>query len=345
MFNIFNSKETVSISPSIVVFTIFFLLGLYFLYFIKSIIILLFLGFIVMVALNPAVTMLNRRLRIPRAIGSVLTYLLVIGSLVTIAALIIPSLTNQVYQLLKSIDVPVLQQELLNYGFDRPELGNIVNQVGNSVSVAFAIITSTFSSIFTFFTLLVISLYMMLDRPNLHKKIMWFTREEKQVEAFKQFLDSLEFQLGGWVRGQLVLMVVIGVVTFIGLSLLGVPFALPLAILAGMLEIVPNLGPTLAALPAIALAYIYLGPVMAGATAIFYVIVQQFENNIIVPKIMKDNVDVNPLVAIVTILIGLELGGIIGAILAIPMYIVLRTLYSLWFRQALPRTSSDKPAV
>lgn len=263
-------------------------------------------------------------------------YFLMIGGIVLVGALIIPPLMNQLYQLFRSVDLPFLQKELNNYGFEVPEIGNLVGRVGDTVNVALTIISGTFSRIFTFFTLLVISFYLMLDRPNLYKKAMWVTRDKKQVEEFRLFLDSLEMQLGGWVRGQLVLMVVIGVITFIGLSLLGVPYALPLAILAGLLEIIPNLGPTLAAFPAIVLAYLYFGPVIALATVIFYLVVQQIENNLIVPKIMKDNVDVNPLVAIVTILIGLEVGGVVGAVLAIPSYIIFRTIYGIWFRHNLP---------
>jgi predicted PurR-regulated permease PerM len=190
----------------------------------------------------------------------------------------------------------------------------------------------TFSRIFTFFTLLVISFYMMLDRPNLYKKASWFTRDAKQIQDFKTFIDSLEEQLGGWVRAQLVLMLVIGLITFGVLTLIGVPYALPLAILAAALEIIPNIGPTIAAIPAITLAYIYFGPAWAAFTAVCYIGIQQVENHIIVPKIMKDNVDVNPLVAIVTIIVGLEVGGVIGAILSIPTYIIFRTVYSIWFK-------------
>lgn len=333
MLSMFRNKETIAISPSIVIFTVCFLLGLYFLYFIRSIVILLFLGFIIMVALNPAVTFLERRIKVPRVLGSFLVYLLMISVMIVVIAFIIPPLSSQLYQLFKSINIPVVQNELNNFDFTVSELGSLYDRVSGSVGMVFSIIASTFSGIFTFFTLLVISFYLMLDRPLLHQKLQWFTREKDHIDTFKQFLDSLEFQLGGWVRGQFILMLVIGVVTYIGLTLLNVPYALPLALLAALLEIVPNLGPTLAAVPGIILAYLYLGPVMAGVTAIFYIVVQQLENNIIVPKIMKDSVDVNPLVAIVTILIGLKISGVVGALLAVPMYIVIRTIYSIWFKR------------
>jgi predicted PurR-regulated permease PerM len=315
--------------------TIGCLLGLYFLYYVRSIVILLFLAFIIMVALNPAVSTLQRKVRLPRALSAFLVYLIAISGLVSLLALIIPPLTQELYQLLRTLDLPPylqLQQELANFKFTVAEVSALADRVGTSVNLIFSIITSTFSGVFTFFTLIVVSFYLMLDRPFLYKKVVWFSRNPLHLEKAKQFVDSLEQQLGSWVRGQIVLMLIIGLVTFIGLSLLGVPYALPLAILAGLLEIFPNLGPTIAAVPAVIFAYLGLGPVMAGVTTIFYILVQQLENNIIVPKIMRDNADVNPLVAIVTILVGLKVGGVVGALLAVPAYILIRALYGLWYR-------------
>ena len=158
----------------------------------------------------------------------------------------------------------------------------------------------------------------------------WFTDKKAHVELTKTFLDQVEQQLGGWVRGQSILMLVIGVFTYAGLSILNVPYALPLALLAGLMEVVPNLGPTLSAIPAIAIAYLDISPVMGLIVFCFYVIVQQLENNFIVPKILRDNADVNPLVAIVSMMIGFKIYGIMGGLLAVPVYIVLRTAYSQW---------------
>ncbi len=336
-----SSKTEISLSPNIVIFTVALCLGIYFLYYIRSILTLLFLAFIVMVALNPLVTSLEKRIRLPRILSIVVVYLVVFLAIAGLFGLIIPPLSAELYGLLKTLNMPpTLQNELSNFKFTVAELSTLAERVGTSASVLLSIITSTFSGVFTFFTLMVISLYLMLDRHNLYKKVSWFSREPEHLKMAKDFLNSLENQLGGWVRGQVILMSLIGVVTYIGLSLLGVPYALPLAILAGLLEILPNIGPTIAAIPAVVLAFFGLGPVMAGVVAIFYVIIQQLENNIIVPKIMRDNVDVNPLVAIVTILIGLKLAGVVGALLAVPAYIVLRTVYSLWYKsrhgQVLP---------
>lgn len=341
MFSFLHDKNSVKISPSIVVFTVFFLLGLYFLYYIRPILILLFLAFIIMVALNPAVTALQNRVRLPRVLATLLVYFWVLACLVGVIALVIPPLTRELYQLVVTLNLPPqIQTQMDNFDFNNFNFDNIsglASQIGNSVNVIFSVLSSTFSGLFTFFTLIVLSFYLMLERPSLYKKALWFTKDENHIENTRKFIDSIEYQLGGWVRGQLVLMLVIGFVTYIGLTLLGIPYALPLALIAGLLEIVPNIGPTIASIPAIIFGFLYGGPIVGAATIVFYVIIQQLENNLIVPKIMKDSVDVNPLVAIVTILIGLKLGGVVGALLAVPVYIMCRTLYSMWYHQKLAK--------
>lgn len=332
MFHLPQPKHTVSVNPSIVVFTVFLLLGLYFLYYIRSILVLLLLAFIIVAALDPFVDTLQRRVKLPRVASVLVVYLITFGLLGGLLALVIPPLANELYQLVRAFEVPAsIEAEIRDLRFTVNELGNLAERIGTSVSMLFNVVTSTFSGILALFTLIVISVYMMLDRPRMHMKVAWFSREEKHLELAKRFLDSVEVQLGSWVRGQAILMLTIGVVTYIGLSLLSIPYALPLAIVAGLLEVLPNIGPTVAAIPAIIFAFIFISPLMAGVTTLFYILVQQLENNILVPKIMRDNADVNPLVSIVTILIGLKMAGFLGALLAIPAYIILRTAYSFWY--------------
>lgn len=303
----------------------------FFLYQVRSIIALLFLSFIVMVALNPFVTFLQRKFRFPRAVSTAFVYLAMISLLAILLGAIIPPLAGELYQLLKAIEIPGLQQVVSEIKFTISELSVLADRVGSSVGLVMSVITSTFSSLFTFFTLIVLSFYLMVDRENLPLKVAWFSKDKQHIELARKFLSSVELQLGGWVRGQIILMTLIGVVTYTGLVLLGVPYAVPLAVLAGLLEILPNLGPTMAAVPAIILAYLNGGPIFAGIILLFYVVIQQLENSVLVPKVMKANADVNPLIAIVAILVGLQMGGVLGALLAVPVYIVVRTMYAFFW--------------
>lgn len=328
-----KDHHTVTVSPASIIFFVFFVLLLYFLYYIRFILTLLFLSFIIMVALNPIVRKFERRLRLSRVLSIVIVYFLVLAVIAGLLGLLIPPLVSQMQQLVGLLSLPWLQDELKNFTFTISELGAILERVGSSLGMIFSIVTSTFSGIFTVFTLLVMSFYLMIDRHNLHLKIGWFTKDKKHIVAAKQFLTSLEEQLGGWVRGQIILSLVIGTVIYASLSLLSIEYALPLALLAAFLEILPNLGPTIASVPAIIIAWVTMGPAMAGAIVLLYIVVQQLENNFLVPKVMKDNADVSPLISIVSILIGLQVGGVVGALLAVPTYIVFRTVYGKWLRE------------
>ena len=290
------------------------------------------LSFILMVALNPVVRVLQKRLRVSQVMGILLAYVLVALSFGIVAALLIPPLAKQVIQLVTTLNIPFLQERLSEFNFTLQELSSLINNFGGSVSVVLGAVSTTFNSFFTIITLFIMSFYITLERPRLYKKVMWFTKKEEHLEKVRLFIDSVEFQLGGWVRAQAILMIVIFGITYTSLLLMGVPYALPLALLAGLLEIVPNLGPTIALFPAVIVAYLTFGPIMAGIVFILYILIQQFENSYLVPKVMQDNANVNPLISITAMLIGLTIAGFVGALLSIPVYIVLRSLFAIFVK-------------
>jgi len=131
-------------------------------------------------------------------------------------------------------------------------------------------------------------------------------------------VERIQKKVGRWMFGQIILMVVIFVLDFAALSLLGVPYALILALLAGILEIVPYLGPIISATLA-TLVGLMISPLIGIEILITLTIIQQLESHVIVPQIMKKAVGLNPVVVILALLIGAKLGGTIGAILAVPI--------------------------
>ena len=137
---------------------------------------------------------------------------------------------------------------------------------------------------------------------------------------------QIEEKLGNWLRGQIVLSVSIGVTTWVVLTLLGVDFAFPLAVIAGILEIIPTIGPIISAVPAIIVA-LNISPILAGVVAISYFLIQLLENNILVPRIMQRAVGLNPIVIIIGIIVGSRLLGVAGALLAIPFIVFLVVIY------------------
>lgn len=333
MKKLFGETQSILIHPLSIVFAISFLLGLYFVYFIREIVGTLFLAVILMSALNPGIVFMEKRLRVPRILGIFISYIFLIVFLVSVFVIIVPPLAAEIPNFISTLSLPPLPDTVRNLRFNLSEVSSFIDQIRGSFGQIFSIISSAFSGIFGLLTILVMTCYLLLDRENLHKKIIWFTRDKRHLELAKELVDSVEIHLGGWVRGQFLLMITIGLITYVGLTLLGLDYALPLALLAGLLEVLPNLGPTLAAIPAVLIAYLSFGPAMAGFVTLFYVLVQQVENNFIVPKIMKENVDVNPLTTILVILIGLKVSGFLGALLAVPVYIVIRSIYSMWLRE------------
>jgi predicted PurR-regulated permease PerM len=333
MKRFFDNEHSVVISPSSIIFGVFFIIGLFFLYFIRDIVMTLFLALILMSALNPAVKKLEKKLKIPRIVGIFVLYIAIIFLLVLAFILIVPPLISEIPNLVSTLALPPLPSNLSTLHFSVSEISGLLNQVKDSFSAIYNVVTSTFSGIFSFFTVLVMASYLLLDRDNLHKKIGWFSRQKKHFELAKELIDTVEVHLGGWVRGQVFLMLTIGILSYVGLTLFRIPYALPLSLLAGLLEILPNLGPVVSAIPGIVITFGAYGPAMAGFIALFYMIIQQLENNFIVPKIMKQSVDVNPLTTILVILIGFKVAGIPGAFLAVPAYIVIRSAYSIWLRE------------
>lgn len=329
MRNIFSGPKEIIIAPRTIVFAVFLVLGLIFLYQIRSILVLFFLSFILMVALSPLVGLLRNKVGLGRRVSTVLAYLIFFTTVCGLFLFIIPPLATQVQPLVDQINFPLLQDDLKNLNLTLQEWDTILSRFGQSAGLIFAIINTAFYAVFVTVTFFILSFWLSLERDKLHEKVGWFTKDQAHFQKARDFLNSIEKQLGGWVRGEATLMLIIGVITYIGLSLLAIPYALPLALLAGMLEIIPSLGPTLAIIPAVTVAFLFYGPVMALVVLAFTLGLQQFENSFLIPKVMQKNAHVNPLIAILLIIIGYTLGDILGALLAIPTYIVLRTTY--WF--------------
>jgi len=137
--------------------------------------------------------------------------------------------------------------------------------------------------------------------------------------------------LGSWARGEIILMFFVGLLIYIGLLILGIPFALPLAIIAGILEIVPVLGPNIAAIPAIVIG-LTISPLMALAVAALCFLVQQLENYLLVPRIMEKSVGVNPIITLISLTIGYKMMGIVGIILSIPLFLTIKILVKEYFK-------------
>lgn len=303
-------------------------LVLYFLYLIKDVVIILFVSLILASALDPSVDWLQKK-KIPRSISIIFFYLIALSVLGGVLYLLIPAIIKETAQL--AADFPRYYDKLMSgfsslkefsarYGFLNDIKSSIESLSANLQGAAtgvFTTVSDIINGIVSFFMILVITFYMVVEE-NAVKKVIWSIAPEKHQPYLMQLVNRMQKKIGLWLRGQLILSLVVFIFIYVGLSILGIKYALVLALMAGLFEMVPYIGPTLAAVPGIFLAFTQ-APILALFTAIIYYITQLLENNILVPKIMQKAVGLNPIVSISVLLIGLKLAGILGAVLSIPV--------------------------
>ena len=319
----------VEVSHKTIIFTAAFLLLLWFLYSVKEIILGLFVALLIMAILNPLVTRLTK-FKIPRGLAVFLVYILVFGVFgAAVASLITPlveetsSFVSGLPNYLRNIGISTaVGEQLINNA-----LAPVIQLPGQVLKVG----VSFFSNFVMAVGSLVFAFYLLLAREKLSVQLIGFLGEEKGQKTAKT-IDKLEFKLGGWARGQLLVMFVIGLATFLGLVLLGIPYALPLAILAGLLEIVPTLGPIIAAIPSIIIG-LGISPLMGLAVAALGLLVHQLENYLLVPKIMEKSVGISPVVILLALAIGAKLAGIVGIIISVPVLITSQVLLKEYLAQ------------
>ena len=312
----------VEISHKTIIFAVFFLLGLWLLYFVRDIILQLFVALLLMTILEPIVALLTK-IRIPRAISVLITYIFVLGVLGGMVALIAPTLAAQTTNF-----VNTLPSYLNNIGISSVISGDLakglLSQLGGIPGEILNFTVSVFSNVVAVVTVLVFAFYMLLTHDKLKDQVGFLFGESKSQQIGRVVL-AWENKLGKWARGQLLLMFAVGLGTYIGLVLIGIPFALPLAILAGLLEIIPILGPIVAAIPAVIIGF-GISPVIGLAVTAASFLVHQLEGYVLVPKIMEKSVGVSPLLILVSIAIGAKLLGIMGVIISVPFVITLQVL-------------------
>lgn len=319
--------QKIEISHKTVIFTVFFLLLLWFLYFIRDIILQLFVALLVMTVLGPLVNQLTK-FRIPRGVSVLLSYLLVFGILGGVIALIIPPLVVQT-----SNFVLALPGYLSNIGIAQNISQEVINEflirLGSLPGEILKFTLSVFSNVISVLAVLVFSFYMLLARGKLEDSLGFFFGDEKKKQLGR-LIDVLEKRLGSWARGELSLMFAVGLATFIGLSLIGIPFALPLAILAGLLEIIPYLGPLISAIPGVIIGF-GISPIAGFGVAALSILIQQLENYVLVPRIMEKSAGVSPIVTLIALAIGSKIAGVTGMIISIPFVVTLQVLVKEYF--------------
>lgn len=312
----------VEISHKTIIFTVTFLGLLWFLFFIRDIVLQLFVALILMSVLNPFIKKLSRY-KIPKAISALISYIFIFGILGVAIATLLPPLIEQTTNLANNLPKYLLNLGINNYA-NGEVLKQIVSQLGSVPGQIVKAGFSLFSNILSILTVAIFAFYLLLMKDKFDKNIEPLFGKEKS-KNISNIVDKIENRLGGWARGQLLLMLLVGILSYIGFIILGIPYALPLAMLSGLFEIVPFIGPVIAAIPAIILGF-SISPFVGLAAIALAFLIQQLENYVFVPKIMEKSTGVSPIITLLSLAIGFRLAGVVGMIISIPIVIIAKTL-------------------
>ena len=308
------------------------------LYLVRDALLLIYVSALVAIGLGPLVNAIERRRlgratrkRVPRWLAILAIYLVVIGVLVGIGMLVFPPLVSQARELWSRIPDVLhdAQQWLIDRGWLSRELSvqEAVQQAPgktDAVGTVVGAVWGVVGGVLGVFTILILAFYLLLDADNLvNTFVRLFPREERPRVA--DACRRVSRKVSAWLGGQMLLSAIIGATAALGLFLMGVQYFYLLALIAGVGEFIPIVGPLLSAIPAIAVAF-SVSPTLALGVAIFFIAQQQLENHVLVPKVMERQVGVSAVVVVIALLVGGSLLGVVGAILAVPTAAILQVV-------------------
>lgn len=327
-----SPRTTLDISTASFMRLALVVLGLVFLWAIRDIVLIIFVAIVVASAVDPLVRWLVRR-KIPRVFAVLLLYLCGVALFFGIFYLLVPPLASDFQNFF--VHLPALletalvefQQQFPFFSFDlvistiREQALSADLLIREVASSFFGASAKFFSGIISFGLVIVISFYLAVQEDGIANVLRIVTPKESEEYVLHLWARS-QRKIGRWLQGQLLLGVLVGIIVFIMLSILQVRYAFLLAVLSAVFEIIPYVGPILAAIPGIAVATIQ-DPILGLLVLGIYLLVQQIENHLIYPQVVRKTVGVHPLLAIIALLIGGSLAGLMGIVIAVPAAVVL----------------------
>ncbi len=328
---------SVTITSSTIVTAILFVLLVAVLWFLRDIVLIVLTAVVIASALEPAIAAIVRQ-KIPRIIAVILVYFLVFFAFFLIFYFFVPTvledLTTFISQIPSYIDT-LSRAGFVNYysnifGFSTDATASaVVQNIRDGIahaavfSNAFTAAAVLFGGFFSTILIAVFSFYFAVLQTGIEDFLRIVVPKKNQRYALNLWKRS-QSKIGLWMQGQILLAAIMGVLVFLGLTIFSVPHALVLAMIAAMMEIIPVFGPGLAAIPAVAMAFVAGGAGLGVVTIVIFTIAQQFENHLIYPLVVTRVVGVPPMLVILALLIGGQLAGFLGIILAVPLAAMLQ---------------------
>lgn len=291
------------------------------------------LGITIASALSPAVNWLG--LHLGRGLGIAAVYLILILVIVGIGFLVVPLLVAQGRDFATRAPALITEaQELMNdiVPLNLSQVGSFLGAFSSAiVSLPVMVVNSLLDIILIFF----VSLYWLILNPQLKAFLLSLFPAEKHSRVLKIFQDMGQ-GMGGYLRASAINGVIIGVLTYLGLVIIGVNFPAVLALIMGLLEIIPALGPTIGG-TLIVLVSILQSPKLAIIAIIFVVVLQQAEGHILVPNVVKSQTEISPLLVIFALVCGAASGGLLGVLVSIPVAAAVKVLVDAFVAPAIRR--------
>ncbi|MEK7596151.1 MAG: AI-2E family transporter [Patescibacteria group bacterium] len=328
-----DSKTTIEITTGTIVRALLLILLTVFLYRIREIVGVVLLAVVLASAIDPAARWLAHY-RVPRVLSVIFVYFLTFFVLASAFYIIVPPLFSELsdftVQLPSYFKSDASNQYLMKFFPELPSsLSDYFSDIfptlnepfQKAVGGFFETASSVFGGALSLVLIIVFSFYLAVQEDGIERFLRIIAPKEEEPYILDLWSRSRK-KIGRWLQGQILLGVLVGVLVFLGLTILQVKHALLLAILSAIFELIPVFGPIMAAIPAVAIAFIQK-PILGLLVLAFYVIVQQFENHLIYPLVVKKTVGVNSILVILSLVIGGKIAGFFGLILAVPIAAVL----------------------
>lgn len=332
-----NLNITITTGSFIRALLLVLLIGL--LYYLRDIVMIVLTAIVIASSVEPAIAALMKR-KISRLFSVVITYTVIAVTFLSIIFFFVPPVLGDIAGFLTgipaqltSINISEATHGLLPLGSVGDTLSsadilkNISKALGDSTGGALTTLSAFFGGVASFVLIFVFAIYFSVQETGVDDFLRIVTPVKHQVYVLNLWKRSQD-KIGKWMQGQIVLALIVGVLLYLSLTILGIPYALLLAVLAAFCELIPIFGQFIAAVPAIAIAFSTGGIKGALIVAGVYVIVQQFESHLIYPIVVKKVVGIPPLIVIIALLVGYKLLGFLGVLISVPIAGAIQELVS-----------------
>lgn len=333
MTNNSQKNNIIEITTGTILRVFFLALLFWAVYLVRDIVALVLFSVVIASSFEPGVRYFERK-KVPRVLSLIFIYFLSFVALATLFYMVVPNLVSELSRF--AISLPQYLSDsggihslfgfLPAYGSSfsgviQDVLLNLQHKISEFSSGFLSATAKIFGGVFSFFLMVVLSFYLAVQRDGLDNFVRTVTPTQYEGYILSLWRKSHK-KIGLWLQGQILLGLLVGVLVFLGLTILRVDYAFSFALLAAAFELIPIFGPIMAAIPPVAIAF-FQSPSLGIAVVVLFVIIQQFENHLIYPLVVRKIIGIPPIISILAIIIGGKLGGFLGVLLAIPMATVL----------------------